>query len=444
MVESGAIRFSRDVALTLGARIFIAGGSLLTGVIIARTLGAESVGILASLSVLTVLAVTFGGFGLPSAITFIVARQNNRLKRVVLYAVLLAFVIGGMLAAAIAALANFRPGLFGSVPVILVVITVCVIPFHLVSMFCLAALLGLRRMEIYNLLDMLPPLLLVINPMIVLIVLRLGVFELVVVNSVSLLILSLFVLVMLIRTAQDQTYGGWQFESGLLKEMFRLGSRFYFAMAASIVVFRADLLIVNYFRDPSEAGVYAVSTQVGTLLMLIPTVISTVLFPKASEAGESSAEMTSRVTRHASLIMLLVCLAAVPLAFLLPLIFGRAFSGATVQVLILLPGVFLCGIETVQVQYFSGIGLPRMIPFFWGVVMMFSFILDLALVPFYGANGAAAVSSVSYSLIFVLVAIYFRSKTGIPFARTLFVDGSELRDLLNLRRHYSVASGGGR
>lgn len=444
MAESGVIRFSRDVALTLGARIFIACGSLLTGVIIARTLGAESVGILASLSVLTVLAVTFGGFGLPSAITFIVARQNNRLRRVVTNAVVLAFVIGCLFAGVIAALANVRPGLFGGVPVILVIITACVLPFHLVSMFCLAALLGLRRMGTYNLLDMLPPLILVISPAILLIVFSLGVFELVVVNSAALMILSLCVLIVVARTARDERFGEWHFESGLLAEMFTLGSRFYFALAASMVVFRADLLIVNYFRNPAEAGVYAVSTQVGTLLMLIPTVISTVLFPKASESGEGSAEMTSRVTRHASLIMLIVCLAAVPLAFLLPVIFGRGFAGATLQVLILLPGVFLCGIETVQVQYFSGIGLPRAIPLFWGVVMLFSIILNLVFVPSFGANAAAAVSSVSYSLIFVLVAIYFRSKTGISFSQALFLDAAEIRDLLNLRRHYSIASGGGR
>jgi O-antigen/teichoic acid export membrane protein len=292
---------------------------------------------------------------------------------------------------------------------------------------------------------MLPPLLLVINPAVVLVVFRLGVFELVVVNSATLVILGLVVLMVVARTALDRRFGEWYFESGLLTEMLKLGSRFYIPLAAAIVVFRADLLIVNYFGNPAEAGVYAVSTQVGTLLMLIPTVISTVLFPKASEAGESSAEMTSRVTRHASLIMLLVCLAAIPCAFLLPLVFGSAFAAATVQVLILLPGVYLCGIEAVQVQYFNSIGLPRAIPLFWIATMVINIALDLALVPKFGATAAAAVSSISYSLIFLSVAFYFRYKTGISFKRSLLLRGQELRSLLNIRiKHPVVLKGEGK
>jgi O-antigen/teichoic acid export membrane protein len=172
--------------------------------------------------------------------------------------------------------------------------------------------------------------------------------------------------------------------------------------------------------------------------MLIPTVISTVLFPRATEAGDAGGEMTSRVTRHAVLIMLMTCGAAIPLAFALPLFFGEAFEPASLQVLVLLPGVFLYAVESVLVQYFSSIGLPRAIPAFWIVTLVINVALDLVFVPRYGAIAAAGVSSISYALIFFLVAGYFLSKTGIRFGRTFFISGRELRDLISLRAFSAV------
>jgi len=41
----------------------------------------------------------------------------------------------------------------------------------------------------------------------------------------------------------------------LLKKMLGYGVKFYVSIMASVVIFRADLLIVNHFRGAGEAGV---------------------------------------------------------------------------------------------------------------------------------------------------------------------------------------------
>lgn len=424
------MRFSRHVAWTLIARILIAGGSLLAGVIVARWLGAAALGVLASLSVMTLLAVTFGGLGLPSAITFLVARGPQSLMPAMVNSVVSALAIGGVLAFGIVFVANVKPDLFGGVPARLVMITAVAIPFHMLTLFCLAVFLGRGSMNRYNLLDLLSQAFLVVNPVVVLAALGLGLLALVTSNAVTAVLLSILILTVLLRTAGGHEGGGtMHFDAPLMAAMLRHGSKFYVAMAASVIIFRADLLIVNYFRGSAEAGVYAISTQVGTLLMLIPNVISTVLFPRVTEARDDG-EMTCRVTRHASLIMLVVCLAAVPLAFLLPILYGPAFADVPFQVLILLPGVFLLGIEAVQVQYFSSLGLPRAIPLFWLAAMAVNITLNLILIPSFGANAAAVVSTFSYALMFLLVAIYFRSHTGRSFSEAFLIRTAELRELL--------------
>jgi O-antigen/teichoic acid export membrane protein len=426
--ESGAARFSRHVAWTLAARIFVAGGSLLAGVIVARWLGAASVGVLASLSVMTTLAVNFGAFGLSSAITYLIAREHKSLRAVMFNALIFALAAGGVLATAIIGVAVVRPGFFGDVPAQLVITIAVAIPFHMLSLFCLAMFLGLGRIGYYNLLDILSPALLVLNPIIVLVVLGMGLAVLVTINTASTVLLGFLVLGLLLR--QGRVDGGpARPDLRLMEEMLRYGSKFYIAMAAGLIILRADLLIVNYFRGAEEAGVYAVATQVGTLLMLVPSVISTVLFPRVTEARDPSGEMTCRVTRHTAFLMLGVCMASVPLAFLLPVLYGPAFAPVPFQVLILLPGVYLFGIEAVQVQYFNSLGLPRAIPIFWIVTLVFNLALNLLLVPLFGANAAAAVSSMSYMLMFFLVAIYFRSQTHCSISQTFVLRGDELRDL---------------
>jgi O-antigen/teichoic acid export membrane protein len=220
----------------------------------------------------------------------------------------------------------------------------------------------------------------------------------------------------------------------LLKRMARYGLKFHVAVVASLLIFRADLLIVNHFRGEAEAGSYAVASQMGMLLMMVPGVIATLVFPRVTAAHDIDGQLVMRATRHTSFIMLVVCLLAVPAAFLLPLLYGPAFVDVPVQLLILLPGIYLVGVESVLVQYFSGTGLPVAIPLFWLFTLLVNVLLNVALVPAFGARAAAAASTASYALIFLLVAYYFRKKTGNSFSRTFMLRSGELRELFTLIR----------
>jgi O-antigen/teichoic acid export membrane protein len=127
--------------------------------------------------------------------------------------------------------------------------------------------------------------------------------------------------------------------------------------------------------------------------------------------------------------MLTICAAAAIGSFALPLIYGASFADATFQLLILLPGVFLVGVESVLVQHFTGTGLPAAIPGFWLITLAINLILNLSVVPRWGARGAALASTLSYALIFGLVAIYFCAKTARRPAEIFLLRPHELRDL---------------
>jgi O-antigen/teichoic acid export membrane protein len=271
-----------------------------------------------------------------------------------------------------------------------------------------------------------------INAVLALIVFRADLALLVVMNTAAAVLISGVVGLLIRIAAQKLSLSEWRPDASLLARMIRYGIKFHIAILAGAIIFRADLLVVNHFRGAAEAGVYNVATQFGMLLMLLPGVIGTLLFPRAAAEQDQQGETTSLVTRYTTFVTFFCCLAAVPFSFLLPVIYGTEFTEATGLLLILLPGVYLVGLESVLVQHFNAIGLPRIIPVYWVVTLGMNLVLVFFLVPRLGAQGAALASTASYTLIFGLVTWQFLVATGQSFANVFILRRTELRQLLSL------------
>src|SRR6185436_14033360 len=120
-----------------------------SGVIIARRLGSGAVGIISSLNVMVLLAITVGNFGIPSSITFLVARNPSSARRVLTSAIVFGFLAGITVSSLIVVSVWVRPELMGEVPLRLVIIACAALPFQMVSYLCLAVHLGLEKIRTY-------------------------------------------------------------------------------------------------------------------------------------------------------------------------------------------------------------------------------------------------------------------------------------------------------
>jgi O-antigen/teichoic acid export membrane protein len=404
-------RFSRDVVWTLATRLLMIVNSVAAGIIVAHWLGANGVGELAVINVAVMTIVQLGSFGLPSSNTYFIAKDRAHFRAAVVNSLLFATLVGSVLAAALSVVASLRPDWFGNVSPELIRIASISIPFQLVTLIGINILLAVGKIREFNLLDLVGQSFVLVNAVSMLIVFGRGLDALVKLNTITAVLVSLVVIVLIVRAGKKIMQPRWRADAALLRRMITYGLKFHISVLAGAIIFRADLLVVNHFRGPAEAGVYSVATQFGLLLMLLPSVIATLLFPRVTAEQDAQGETTWLVTRHTALIMLVCCLAAVPLSFLLPLVYGAAFSDATTLLLILLPGVYLIGLESVLVQHFSALGLPRAIPVYWLVTLVVNLVLVFALVPQFGAYGAAIASTVSYALIFGLVTFYFVATT---------------------------------
>jgi O-antigen/teichoic acid export membrane protein len=418
-MSAGSIPFKTGIAWTLATRVLMIVNSVAAGIIVAHWLGAKGVGELAVINVTVATLVQVCSFGLPSANTYFISQDQKQLRTAAINSLIFASLVGSLLALGLSYIAQLRPDWFGSVSASLIRIASVSIPAQLVTLIGLNILLAVGKLREFNLLDLVGQSFVLINAVVALIVLRHGLATLVVLNTAAALLVSLVVAVLIVIAARKLARSQWRPDASLLARMIGYGLKFHVSILAGAIIFRADLLVVNHFHGPDEAGVYSVATQFGMLLMLLPSVIATLLFPRVTAEQDARGETTALVTRYTAFVTFFCCLAAVPLSFLLPLIYGNAFAEATRLLLILLPGVFLIGLESVLVQHFNALGLPRIIPVYWIVTLIVNLVLVFALVPRLGAQGAAIASTISYMLIFTLVMRQFLVTTGQTFYKTV-------------------------
>lgn len=403
--------FASGVAVTFATRLLILVCVVASSVIVARWLGPEGTGALAVLNVTVALALQLGSAGLPSATTYFIAKDRSALAQVWTSGITFSLAAGVLIAIGLIAVASVRPDLFNGVSARLIAIAAVSIPFQLLTLLGLNLLLAIDRIKLMNSLDALSSLLILVNSIIVLLIWRRDLTVLVCFNTAAAIVLALLLLWFVLRLSRRQRARDTSGPS-MLKRMLAYGLKFYVSIFAGFVIFRVDLLIVNRFRGAQAAGVYAIATQFSLMLIMLPAVIASLLFPRVASRQDQTAAYTVEVTRHTSFIMIITCVAAAAASFALPLVYGARFGDATIQLLILLPGIFLISLESVLVQHFTGTGLPSIIPVFWIITMFVNLGLNLALVPVWGARAAAINSTVSYALIFVLVTAYFCRRTG--------------------------------
>ncbi len=420
-------RFARHIGWTLAARLLLVANSVGVGVIVARWLGAEGLGQYAVLTVTVNNLVQIGGAGLTAANVFFVARERELLPTVSINALWFALCGGLGLAGGIVAAAWLRPAWFHNIPLGLLMLAAAALPFLLLTLLQLNLFLAVGEVARYNALDALGQSFGLLNAVTALILCGAGVWALVGLNTAASLLVSALITYLIYRWAQGHALAeNWRPDARQFVRMMRYGIKINVMNAALVLLLRADVLLVNYFRGGAEAGVYAVAGQMSLMLLMLPNVVGTLLFPRVAETRDERGEFTARAVRHTVLLLAVLCLAAIPAAFLAPLVYGPAFADAPRQFLLLLPGAALLGLQMILSQHLVGVGVTWALPLAWSVTVILSVTLNLTFTPYYGAHGAAAISSVCYALIFAFTLFLFRRQTGQNLADTLIIRRHEL------------------
>ena len=120
--------------------------------------------------------------------------------------------------------------------------------------------------------------------------------------------------------------------------------------------------------------------------------VATVLFPRASgRTADDILSMTEYSTRVSTLITGACAVVAALLGpFMLRILYGREYSGASVTLDILLVEVTISGAVYVLAQAYMALGRPGMVTIMQGIGLSLIVPMMLLLIPRWGINGAAA------------------------------------------------------
>ena len=230
--------------------------------------------------------------------------------------------------------------------------------------------------------------------------------------------------------------GSWRMEVASCRLLLSYGIRSYGIDILGALAAQLDQVLVIRMLVPAAMGIYGVTLSLSRMLSLFQASVATVLFPRASgRTADDILSMTEFSTRVSTLITGACAVVAALLGpFMLKLLYGREYSGASFTLDILLVEVTVSGAVYVLAQAYMALGRPGIVTIMQGIGLSLIVPMMLLLIPRWGINGAAAalLASTIARFLFVYFGFGFILKSPRP---DLFPRLSDIQIvLLRLRR----------
>lgn len=405
-ILSGAAHsdFLKDTLATVGTRVAVLGITFSVSVIVARALGPEGRGLYAVAAAITALGVQFGNLGFHSSNTYYVARQRDLLPALFGNALAVAVALGTVIALvalfAFVAFPTWRP-----LPWPVLILALASIPFGLANLLFSNLLLGLERIKDFNICEMLKAFFGVGALGIVLVAFPVNPTTAYVAALTAWIAGACIAVLLVLHRLRCRPV----VSVSLMVRTLPYGLKSYFACLAMFLVLRVDLLMVKYLSGPLDAGHYSIAVTMANLLLLVPQVVGTLLFPRL--AGISHPSRRAAIARNTAILVALgmLVLSAVALPFsrqLITAVYGTDFAPAALSFVWLAPGIICLSVNTIVMNYFASIGMPRITIYVPSLALVLNVFLNLHLIPTHGAIGAAIASSAACALMLLCSSIY--------------------------------------
>jgi O-antigen/teichoic acid export membrane protein len=174
---------------------------------------------------------------------------------------------------------------------------------------------------------------------------------------------------------------------------------------------RNGLLALATFTGDAAVGVYSIAVAATEVLLLATEALALSTFRRISfDTREASAALSVRTMRHCVLLSAAASIVVVPASYvMLPIVLGTGYDEVPLLLLILTPNVLcLAAVRPLygyfQVQTENPASMYRVVI----SALVVNTVLNIALVPVWGAKGAAAAASLSG---IVAVGVAFRAFT---------------------------------
>jgi O-antigen/teichoic acid export membrane protein len=163
----------------------------------------------------------------------------------------------------------------------------------------------------------------------------------------------------------------------------------YMANLIQFLATRSDLWLINYFYNKSEVGYYAFATKIGGLLLFLPILLASILFPLLT-SEKVKYESLEKIIKVTNTVLLIVSIPAIVSAIVfIPMIWGDKYLNAIWPFIILLPGYIAQSQTTLYAAFFASISRIKTNMTNSIITFCVFMILSIQFIPEYGIIGAA-------------------------------------------------------
>tara|TARA_R110000751_G_scaffold3930_5_gene18531 strand:- start:64409 stop:65707 length:1299 start_codon:yes stop_codon:yes gene_type:complete len=423
----------RDIIAVFNTKIVVLALTLISSVIIARTLGADGRGLIALALIYPQLMLSIMEGGMRQSATYYLGKKlasDNIILGILFVYIFIAGIAGAIL---VYLLMKYSAGVEFDISILLV--SSIILPASLAVSTLRGYFLGKQQIKHFNSVVWLQKLLYVAIVIILYLTDELSVFSLIVTNAA----IALFNATQAFYFISIKLPARPKYDHQTFISMFKLGVIYasgFFLIKAN---YQVDILLLGWLSSTAELGVYALSVQLGELLWQLPAAVMLVLMSKSANSqagGKHIIESVCKSVRLTFLITIFSCFGLLIVCYLLIVpIYGDEFAGAFRMITFLAPGLILAPIFKTINAYYAGNGRPHTSIVIMGCAVIVNIVLNVLSIPIYGGVGAALSSSISYALAALIFTLYFANKEQVKYREILFVKRSDFAPLIKKLRN---------
>jgi O-antigen/teichoic acid export membrane protein len=396
-------------------------GTLLI-IIIARTLGPELQGNYALITNFPAILMMFINLGINISTVYYVSRQEidpgESFFNNLIIGVVLSFI--GIIAGFIS-IYFFGDKLFKDIDDYSYVYFILIaIPFMLLNTFFQTIFQGIQDFKVFNTILVITQITNLLLVVFLIVLFDFGLMGALIAFISGHALTLLFILIFSVKKF-NLTRKNLRLNIPYLRKSFHYGFKSYMSNLVTFMNYRINIYLLGFFVGNGAVGLYFTALTLGEKLSVFTQSISSVLLPRIAAMGteEERNHLTSIVSRFTLVFMLVLSVVIFfTIDFLAPVL-GHEYKETPFFLKILLPGISLLAVEKLLSNDLAARGKPEINMNVSIFNVIFSTILNVILIPQYGATGAAIATSISYSLSFIIKAVIFKKVTGEPFAKFL-------------------------
>ncbi len=205
------------------------------------------------------------------------------------------------------------------------------------------------------------------------------------------------------------------------------------ALAANVIfflVYRVDYWFVKRYCTIEELGNYIQISKLAQMLLIIPSIISSVVFPHTASGmqREEIRENILRIGRITSMLfVVLFVLMLLSGYWMFPLVFGNSYKLMYLPFLLLLPGIWALSNLYVLSAYYGGVNKVKVNVQGAFIALIVILTGDFLLIPKGGIIAAAMVSTLGYLVNFLYSFFVLKNEQSVSIFQYFNINKDDIR-----------------